>query len=57
MLYIRADMNNRVATGHMMRCLSIADAASSLGEEVTFLLADNQALGLIKERGYQYPMG
>ncbi len=53
MLYIRADMNNRVATGHMMRCLSIADAASSLGEEVTFLLADNQALGLIKERGYQ----
>ncbi len=52
MLYIRVDMNNRIATGHMMRCLSVADAAKSLGEEVTFLLADNQALGLIKKRGH-----
>lgn len=52
MLYIRVDMNNRIATGHMMRCLSIADAAKSLGEEVTFILADNQALGLIKKRGH-----
>lgn len=52
MLYIRVDMNNRIAAGHMMRCLSIADAAKSLGEEVTFLLADNQALTLVKERGH-----
>lgn len=53
MLYIRTDMNNRIATGHVMRCLSIADAAKSLGDEVTFILADNQALGLIKRRGHR----
>ncbi len=53
MLYIRTDMNPAVATGHMMRCLSIADAAASLGEDVTFILADSEALGLIQESGYR----
>lgn len=52
MLYIRTDMNNTIATGHVMRCLSIADAAKQLGEGVTFLLADNQAEKLIQKRGF-----
>lgn len=52
MLYIRTDMNDIIATGHMMRCLAVADAAAQLGEETTFILADEQALHLIKDRGY-----
>lgn len=52
MLYIRVDMNNVIATGHMMRCLSVADAAKDLGEETTFILADEQALSLLEMRGY-----
>lgn len=52
MLYIRTDMNQDIATGHVMRCLSIADAAVSLGEKVTFILADGQALELIRKRGH-----
>lgn len=52
MLYIRADMNQTIATGHMMRCLAIADAAGSLGEDTTFILADDQAAPLVTERGY-----
>ncbi len=52
MLYIRTDMNQEIATGHMMRCLSIADAAVSLGGEASFILADSQALDLIRERGH-----
>jgi len=53
MLYIRTDMNDTIATGHVMRCLSIADAASVLGEQVTFILADNQAVSYITDRGYE----
>lgn len=54
MLYIRTDMNNIIATGHVIRCLSIADAVKSLGEDTTFILADEQAVELISGRGYQY---
>ena len=54
MLYIRADMNEMIATGHIMRCLSIADAARELGEETTFLLADMQAVELLEDKGYTY---
>lgn len=53
MLYIRADMNPVIATGHIMRCLSIADAAKKLGENVTFILADTQAEELVHRRGHQ----
>lgn len=54
MLYIRVDMNNTIATGHVRRCLSIADAARSIGQETTFLLADQQAVELVTEKGYSY---
>ena len=52
MVCIRVDMNEQIATGHMMRCLSIADALRDLGEQVTFILADEQAINLLKQRGY-----
>lgn len=54
MLYIRADMNKTIATGHIMRCLSIADAARRLGEESIFLLADGEAAKLLQQRGYDF---
>lgn len=53
MLYIRTDMNDTIATGHVMRCLAIADAARSLGESATFILADRQAVELVEQRGYR----
>lgn len=53
MLYIRTDMNSMIATGHLMRCLAIADAVKSLGEDVAFILADDQAMELLEEHGYQ----
>ena len=54
MLYIRADMNREIATGHIMRCLAIADAARAAGEETTFLLADGEAAAPLTERGYPF---
>lgn len=54
MFYIRTDMNSVISTGHVMRCLSIADAAKRMGETTVFLLADNQAAELLEKHGYQY---
>lgn len=53
MLYIRTDMNSVIASGHVMRCLSIADAAKELGEKVIFILADEQAVSLVEKRGHE----
>lgn len=53
MLYIRTDINDVIATGHVMRCLSIAYAAKEIGEDVTFILADVQGKNYIENSGYQ----
>lgn len=54
MIYIRTDMNNQIATGHVMRCLAIADALRQLDENVIFLLADKEAVPLIESRGFNH---
>lgn len=46
-------MNQVIATGHVMRDLSIAHAASQLGERVIFILADSQAVSYIADKGYE----
>lgn len=55
MLYIRADGNTQVGMGHIMRCLSIAEAAVALGAayEPVFLVADEGCCGMIEERGFR----
>lgn len=52
-IFIRTEANQKIATGHMMRCLSIADAAREMGDEVIFIVAEEVSLKLPKERGYQ----
>ena len=54
MLYIRTDMNHTIATGHLMRCFAIAEAARTLGEETTFLVADENPVSMIQERNFSY---
>lgn len=53
MIYIRTDANDKIATGHVMRCLTIAKELTSLGERVTFLVSDENSLPLIKEQGFK----
>ncbi len=52
-VYIRADMNEVIATGHVMRCLSIADAAREQGKETIFITADEKPVEILKKRGYE----
>ena len=53
LIYIRADGNSRIGAGHLMRCLSIADAVKKLGAGVVFIVADSCSRGMIEERGYR----
>lgn len=54
MIWIRADANREIGAGHIMRCLSIADALRDMGEDVLFLVADETAEKLLTERGQAY---
>lgn len=52
MFYMRADVNEVIATGHVMRCMAIAGAMRLLGEDVTFLVADQTGKDFVEEKGY-----
>ena len=52
-IYIRADMNETIATGHIMRCLSIADAAKEMGKDTVFITADGKPAEMLRSRGYE----
>ena len=54
MIWIRADANKEIGSGHVMRCLSIAAALKLRGEDVCFLVADESAGIFLKQRGMAY---
>ena len=53
MVYIRTDANEKIATGHVMRCLTIAEEIIQLGEMVHFFVSDEESAILIHDRKYQ----
>ena len=52
-MYFRVDMNNIIATGHVMRCLAMAEGFRSIGEDCTFILADDYAKEFIESFGHK----
>ena len=54
MIWIRADGGKEIGTGHVMRCLSIAEALCQMGEQVCFLVADDSAVPLLEAQGHEY---
>lgn len=40
MIYIRTDANEVIATGHIMRCITISEQLKKLGENVIFIIRD-----------------
>lgn len=53
-LLIRADANNVIASGHIMRCIAIAQKAILMGHEVKFIIADTKAEILISKYSMPY---
>lgn len=54
MIWIRADANREIGAGHIMRCLSIAEALEALGAQTCFLVADGGAVPLLERRSQRY---
>ena len=54
MIYIRVDANKKIGMGHMMRCISIAEALIIEGEKVCFLVATEDAIDILEENEYPY---
>lgn len=54
MIVFRVDANEKVATGHLMRCLAIAEECRKQGETCQFLLAEDKETDRITERGFSY---
>jgi UDP-2,4-diacetamido-2,4,6-trideoxy-beta-L-altropyranose hydrolase len=52
MLYIRVDGNAEIGTGHIMRCLSIANEERNSGGDCTFITADLEMTSVIDEQGF-----
>lgn len=62
MILFRADANQTIGMGHIMRCLSIADAMAATSnstilprgkQDIKFMLADEGISDLIRNRGYE----
>lgn len=53
MILFRADGNSQIGTGHIMRCLSLADAFRERGIPAAFVTAEPYMRPLIQERGYE----
>lgn len=52
MILFRADGNPHIGSGHIMRCLSIADESNVFGHQCVFITADNINETFIMSHGY-----
>lgn len=44
MIYFRTDANEKIATGHVMRCMTIAFQLQKMGEKIKFLFRDQSSV-------------
>lgn len=52
MIAIRVDGNSEIATGHVMRCIAIANGLKELKQDCMFIVADERSEELLKSSGF-----
>lgn len=52
MVYVRADGNGNIGMGHIMRCIAISREVVALGQQVTFILAGEEAREVVEAAGF-----
>ena len=53
MIGIRVDANDIIATGHLMRCMAIAEQLRDMGQQVVFFVSDLLAKELVEKRDFK----
>lgn len=54
MIGFRVDANEQIATGHLMRCMAIAQMCRQKGEDCLFFLAEEKEIERLKRQGFSY---
>lgn len=54
MVYVRTDANSTIATGHMMRCITVSKKMRERGQNVVFLVSDENSVFLLKDSEFDY---
>lgn len=54
MIFIRTDANEKIATGHMMRCITIAKELMMRKQKVRFLVSDQASVILLIKNDFDY---
>lgn len=54
MIVFRVDGNEKIGIGHIMRCLSIAEALRCRNQEIVFVLSDDRCVSLISQKQFKY---
>lgn len=54
MIGIRVDANDKIAMGHLMRCISIAVRLKELGQDVLFIMSQPYGVDFLNDKGLEY---
>ena len=54
MIFFRTDANEEIATGHVMRCMTVGEELIKRGQQVKFLVSDMDSTKLLKDKNYEY---
>lgn len=54
MIGFRVDANEEIATGHLMRCISIALECKKCGQQCIFFMAEDKETERLRKVGFQY---